>query len=169
MSVVPQTSSLDLFMLDGVHAASAMWYNEYHTLLNYGLDEDELQPLFFSDAGLNFPEDGIYCLESLADSNPDLCTRLVEATIKGWEYAFAHEEETLEHIMKRMREARVPVNKPHQRWMLKRMRDISMSDETATMGVLRRKDFERVKDALLDTGFMTTAPSYEEFYRGIYR
>ena len=45
--VLPQSQSLNLFLRGGVDVASAMWYNEYHTLLNSGLDPDELTPFFF--------------------------------------------------------------------------------------------------------------------------
>ena len=33
------------------------------TLLNAGLNPDELTSFFFHEHGLNFPEDGIYALE----------------------------------------------------------------------------------------------------------
>ena len=169
VTVVPQSSSLDLFLRDGVQAASGMWYNEYHTLLTYGLNEEELQPLFFNDEGLSFPEDGIYCMERTAVERPELCRKLVQATIRGWEYAFAHPEEALDIVIKRMQSAKVPASRAHQRWMLKRMEDIMMSDEAATMGILRKEDFERVRKVLLDTGFLDTTPTFEEFYKGTLR
>ncbi|MEZ7197446.1 ABC transporter substrate-binding protein [Pseudodesulfovibrio karagichevae] len=168
VTVVPQTSSLDLFMRGGVAACSAMWYNEYHTLLTYGLDESDLQPLFFNDAGLNFPEDGIYCLAKTAQERPELCARLMRATLKGWRYAFAHKDETLDIVLKRMEAAKVPAGRAHQRWMLDRMEDVTMADDGA-MGVLRREDFERVAWALTDTGFMESTPSYDDFYKGMAR
>ncbi|MCJ2164831.1 MULTISPECIES: ABC transporter substrate-binding protein [unclassified Pseudodesulfovibrio] len=167
VTVVPQSNSLDLFMRGGVQAASGMWYNEYHTLLTYGLDESDLHPLFFNEAGLNFPEDGIYCLEKTATERKELCLKLVRATIRGWQYAFAHTEEALDIVLHRMREAKVSVNRVHQRWMLKRMEDIIMSDENATMGVLRKDDFERVQQVLLNTEFMDTPVDYADFYRGM--
>ncbi|WP_319583394.1 ABC transporter substrate-binding protein [uncultured Pseudodesulfovibrio sp.] len=165
VTVVPQTSSLDLFMRGGVAACSAMWYNEYHTLLTYGLDEDDLQPLFFNDAGLNFPEDGIYCLQKTAEERPELCDKLVRATLNGWRYAFAHKDEALDIVIAHMEAAKVPASRAHQRWMLDRMEDVTMAEHWA-MGVLRREDFERVAQTLTETGFLDTAPSYEEFYRG---
>lgn len=168
VTVVPQTTSLDLFMRGGVAACSAMWYNEYHTLLTYGLDESDLQPLFFNDAGLNFPEDGIYCLAKTADERPELCRRLVRATLKGWRYAFAHKDEALDIVLAHMEAAKVPASRAHQRWMLDRMEDVTMADDGA-MGVLRREDFERVAWALTDTGFMDATPSYEDFYKGMAR
>jgi len=164
-TVVPQTSSLDLFMRGGVAACSAMWYNEYHTLLTYGLDEADLQPLFFNDAGLNFPEDGIYCLEKTAKDRPELCRMLVRATLKGWLYAFAHKGEALDIVLGHMEAAKVPANRAHQRWMLDRMEDVTMA-EHVPMGVLNREDFQRVVRALTDTGFVDTAPRYEDFYKG---
>ena len=55
--VIRQSYSVNLFLRDGVDVASAMWYNEYHTILNSGLNSDELTTFFFHEHGLNFPED----------------------------------------------------------------------------------------------------------------
>ena len=63
VNIIPQSYSLNLFLRGGVDAASAMWYNEYHTILNAGMNPDELTTFFFHEHGLNFPEDGIYTLE----------------------------------------------------------------------------------------------------------
>lgn len=163
--VVPQTDSLELFMRNGVVAASGMWYNEYHTLLSYGIEESELQPFFFRDYGLDFPEDGIYTLEKTANSRPEVCVALVEATRKGWMYAFNHTDEAIDIIIARMKEQGVPANRAHQHWMLKRMEDIIMSEDHV-MGVLRQSDYEQVKDALIDAGLIKEAPIFPEFYRG---
>ena len=59
----PQGFTLNLFLRDGVDAASAMWYNEYHTILNCGYDENELTTFFYDEFDLNIPEDGIYTME----------------------------------------------------------------------------------------------------------
>lgn len=165
VTVIPQTDSLDLFMRRGVVAASGMWYNEYHTLLSYGLEENELKPFFFSEYGLDFPEDGIYTLESTAKAKPELCQALVDATARGWMYAFNHPEEALQIVLRHMKEAKVPANLPHQRWMLQRMEDIINTDGHI-MGVLRQEDYETVKQTLIETGFIKSAPTYEEFYKG---
>ena len=166
VTVVPQSDSLDLFMRGGVHAASGMWYNEYHTLMTYGLEPEELKPIFFNEYGLNFPEDGIYCLEKTANSRPEVCRGMVKATARGWMYAFNHPEEALDSVMKRMKEARVPANRAHQRWMLARMENVILSDEVPVMGVLRQQDYERVVKTLKETGFIDDAPLFPEFYRG---
>ena len=132
---VYQGTTMNLFLRDGVAAASAMWYNEYHTLLNAGLNEDELKPFFFDQHGLNFPEDGIYCLEETVRRNIDLCRGFVRASLEGWEYAFANPEETLDVVMQHIRKANVGTNRVHQKWMLARMKDIILPPGgTAALG-----------------------------------
>ncbi len=166
VTVVPQSSSLDLFLRGGVQAATGMWYNEYNLLFSYGLDYTDLRPFLFRDTELNFPEDGIYTLETTANEKPELCRAVVAATVRGWKYAFEHPEEALDTVMKRMIKKNIPANRAHQRWMLDRMKDIMITENGAPIGVLRQEDFERVKSVLIDTGFMTNAPMFPEFYRG---
>lgn len=166
--LIPQTSTLDLFLRGGVAAASAMWYNEYHKLIMHGVDEDELVPFFFSDMDLNFPEDGLYCMESTWQKRPEACKALVQGTAKGWEYVFAHPHEALDIVLRNMTEARLPLNHVHQRWMLDRMRDIIQPENgTVPLGELSRRDFRRVTETLLETGFIRSAPAYEAFYKGV--
>ncbi|WP_419786940.1 ABC transporter substrate-binding protein [Pseudodesulfovibrio sp.] len=166
VTVVPQSDSLDMFMRGGVQVASGMWYNEYHTLMTYGLKPEDLKTFFFSDYALNFPEDGIYCLEKTANRRPEVCRALVRATARGWVYAFNHPEEALQSVIKRMKEARVTTNPAHQRWMLARMEDIILSDDVPKLGVLRQADYERVVKTLKEEGVIDSAPLFPEFYRG---
>ena len=76
---IRQSYSVNLFLRGGVPVASAMWYNEYHTILNAGIDPDELTTFFFSDYGLNFPEDGIYTLRQPLNDKPEICRAFIKA------------------------------------------------------------------------------------------
>ena len=162
---VEQGATMNLFLRDGVVAASAMWYNEYHTLLNAGLNEEDLKPFFFDRHGLNFPEDGIYCLEDTVRQNIDLCRGFVRASLEGWEYAFANPEETLDVVMRHVRKANVGTNRVHQRWMLARMKDIILppGGDTA-LGVLRRADYLRVAGEMQRSGLIKEIPPYGGMY-----
>ena len=75
--VLTQGASINLFLRGAVDAASAMWYNEYHMLINSGLEEQDLTVFFYDQFGLNFPEDGIYCLAPTLKQDPDRCRRFV--------------------------------------------------------------------------------------------
>ena len=66
-----------------------MNYNEYKRLLNSGINRDEINVFNFYDYGMNFPEDGIYCMESTFKKDPELCRKFVDASIDGWTYALA--------------------------------------------------------------------------------
>jgi NitT/TauT family transport system substrate-binding protein len=165
VKVIPQSSSVNLFLRGGVDAASAMWYNEYHTIINSGVDPEELTTFFFDKYGLNFPEDGIYAREELCLKDPELCSAFLKASLQGWDYAFSHQEEALDIVMKYMSAAKIPASRTHQKWMLNRMKDIIMKGGSRP-GMLDRKDYETVCSELQKAGLIKKAPEFTSFYRG---
>ncbi len=167
VEIVPLASSMDLFLRGAVTATTAMYFNEYHTILSSGLREDEIKTFFFRDTPFNFPEDGIYCLEETLKQRPMVALAVLNATLAGWRYAFAHEEETLDVVAKYMAEASLPVNRVHQRWMLTRMHEIIIPDgDIFAAGVLKRRAFARVVRVLLQQEILRTEVDYSTFYRG---
>ncbi|MDY0189234.1 MAG: ABC transporter substrate-binding protein [Desulfuromonas sp.] len=168
VEIIPQTNSLALFLHHAVSATCGMWYNEYHSLLASGLRTSELQPFFFRDTPYDFPEDGLYCLASTLEKNPAVAKKLLLATVMGWQYAFEHEEETLDLVAQRMQEANLPVNRVHQRWMLQRMRDILLTDEQLSPDdcILNEENFRQIVANLIDSKVFQTPIDYATFYRG---
>jgi len=167
VKVIPQSFSVNLFLRDGVEVASAMWYNEYHTILNAGVNPEELTPFFFHDYGLNFPEDGIYALEKTFNKDPALSCAFVKATIEGWSYAFVHPDEALDIVLRVMVQAKIPANRMHQKWMLNRMKDlISPPDHRGRIGMLEPSDYQRVAGELKESGLIGGIPDYRSFFIG---
>ena len=165
VKIIPQSFSVNLFLRGGVDVASAMWYNEYHTILNAGLNPDELTLFFFHDYGLNFPEDGIYALEKTFHKDPALSCAFVKATIEGWSYALDHPDEALDMVLKYMAQAKVPVNKVHQKWMLNRMKDLIFpADHRGRIGMLEPTDYQRVAGELKESGLIGRIPDYRSFF-----
>jgi NitT/TauT family transport system substrate-binding protein len=165
VKIVPQSFSVNLFLRGGVDVTSAMWYNEYHTIINSGVDPEELTTFFFDAYGLNFPEDGIYASEKLCMRDPELCSAFLKASLQGWDYAFSHQEEALDIVMKYMSAAKIPASRIHQKWMLMRMKDIIMTVRSMP-GVLDRKDYETVCRELQKSGLIKKPPEFTSFYRG---
>lgn len=159
--IVTTASPVQLFLHDGVQITSLMWYNEYHTLRNSGLDSDEMR-LFFFEGELNFPEDGIYLRADAYADDPRSARAFADASLEGWQYAFNHPEETVDLMIRVMEAAHVPANRVHQRWMLARMRDVIQPREVP-FGMLRQNDFQRVCEVLTARGKIATAPSYGAF------
>lgn len=167
--IVPIMGSVNLFLEDGIDATTAMWYNEYHTIINCGLNPDELTDFFFYDYGdLNFPEDGVYCLEEKYLRAPAVCKAFALATIEGWEYAFDHPEMALEIVMRKMAEAFVPANRAHQAWMLARMKDLIKPEGLKIpVGCLNERDYRTVSMMLKDYGLIPAITEFTDFYKGI--
>lgn len=182
--IVPQGNTMNLFLMGGVDLASAMWYNEYHTILNSGLDPNELTVFFFFSYGMDIPEDGIYCLEDTYRNDPDLCRRFVKASIEGWRYAFDHPVEALDIVMKYVNERNLATDRCHQKWMLERMRDVILTvpaemsagkpgirdsrwggpNATVPMGFLSPDAYDSTVKQLLDYGLIAHSPNYSDFY-----
>jgi len=162
---IPQSFSINLFLRGGVDVASAMWYNEYHTMINSGLNPDELTTFWFHEHGLNFPEDGIYVLEKNYKKDPGLARAFVKGSIEGWLYAFSHPDEALDTILKYISQAKVPANRVHQKWMLSRMKDlISPPGLDGPIGILNPRDYERVDYELKESNLVKRMPGYHSFF-----
>jgi NitT/TauT family transport system substrate-binding protein len=164
VKLVNQPYSVNLFLRDGVAVTSAMWYNEYHVIIDSGYNPDELVTFFFSDHDLNFPEDGIYCLDETYARAPELCMNFTAASLEGWRYAFDHPDEALEIIMKYVGQRHLRTNRAHQKWMLDRMKDIILL-EMPGAGKLNRDEYVKVCGELRRRGFIHEVPEYEGFYK----
>jgi NitT/TauT family transport system substrate-binding protein len=159
--VVQQSATVNLLLRGGVAATSAMWYNEYHTIVNSGVNPDELTVFALKDHGANYPEDGLYALQQTVDRDPQLVDAFVRASREGWDYAFDHPDEAVDVILRVMRQARLPANRMHQQWMLARLRDV-MRGSSGTLG---RADYRAVTEELQRKGLVHSVVDYDEFVR----
>ncbi|WP_235185943.1 ABC transporter substrate-binding protein [Methylomarinum vadi] len=161
---VRQSHTVNLFLRGGIDVTSAMWFNEYHTIINSGIDPEELNVFFLRDRGMNLLEDGIYALQNTVSHDPELAAAFVEASLQGWRYAFAHPDEALDIVINYMHEAHLPANRVHQRWMLERMRDLMMPADTQTkLGELREQDYVAVGRTMQEQGLIDDYPDYNDF------
>ncbi len=161
---VPQSQTVNLFLRGGIDVTSAMWYNEYHTLLNSGVNREELELIFLHEQGMNFPEDGLYALEKTVENDPALAAAFVTASLAGWRYAFEHPDEALDIVIRYMREAQVPANRIHQKWMLDRMQDLIMpATSQGTPGLLNQQAYEAAGCIMCIEGLVHSYPDYTVF------
>jgi NitT/TauT family transport system substrate-binding protein len=166
VDLVPLGSTVNLFLRDGVDATVAMWFHEYHSILNSGVEPWELTTIFFHDHGLNFPEDGLYCRQDLLERDPGACRDFVQASLAGWEWAFDHPEDAVDATMRYMLRAHLGTDAAHQRWMLARVQDLMRpAGSPSAAGILRREDYERAAEALRASGAIAAVPAFEAFAR----
>jgi NitT/TauT family transport system substrate-binding protein len=163
--MVPQYYSVNLFLRGGVDACAAMYYNEYHVLYQAGVDPEELTIFLLRDYGFGFPEDGIYCLESTLRQKPSVCRALAAASLEGWRYAAEHQEEALNIVMKYVREAHLPTNRMHMKWMLEAILPTIFPDAQPSQntGKLSARDYARTVAVMREQKLIASAPSYAVF------
>jgi NitT/TauT family transport system substrate-binding protein len=163
--IVPQYYSVNLFLQGGVDACAAMGYNEYHSIVQAGVDADELTTFSMRDAGFGFPEDGVYALAETIRRDPRLSREFAAASMEGWDYCRRHPDEAVSSVMKHAREAHVPTNRVHQRWMLDHVLAAIYPGEHDGWqpGTLSRVDYERTRAIMIGEGLIPGAPAYRRF------
>ncbi len=153
------------FLKGAVDVISVMHYNEYHNLINHGMNPEELMRFPLKDFDMNFPEDGIYCLASTCRSDPDLARQFVRASLEGWAYALANPEETLAVISKIRLKKNLITNQSHLRWMMAAMPEMLHPEDSADLeGRLLKSDFDRAVDFLLRTQRISHKVRYDAFF-----
>jgi NitT/TauT family transport system substrate-binding protein len=167
--IVPFDKGINVFLKNAVDIIVMMNYNEYKVMINSGINPDEVNKFYFYDYGMNFPEDGIYCMESTYKRDPEMCRKFVQASIEGWTYALANEEETIQVIHKYKEIAKISYNRSHSLWMLNSMRDmISSSGKKVKEGNLLESDFNYLTDFLYENKFINSKPAYNDFFKGAF-
>jgi NitT/TauT family transport system substrate-binding protein len=166
---VPQYYTVNLFLRRGVDACAAMEYNEYHTILQAGIDPEQLTTFALRDMGFDFPEDGIYCLEGTLADRPEICRAFAEASLEGWQYAKDNPDLAMAMVMNQVRQDHVPTNWVHQRWMLDKILACIFPGpgDTWQTGRLAPNTYARVAEVLEWQGLMASFVPYQQFCAGV--
>jgi len=169
-AVFPLSGSLAPLLQGAADAAQAMYYNEYNSLIERGLRKADLVEFHYADLGLNFVGDGLFTHARYREDHPDICAAAHAAIIQGWAYAFKHEEETLDTVLRHAEANAVVTNRNQQRWMLRAIKDLvthRVGPDPADWGELRREDYDFIIDALKSQGHDVSKLSYETFFRPV--
>ncbi|MEO1701319.1 MAG: ABC transporter substrate-binding protein [Pseudomonadota bacterium] len=101
VEVLKQGFNVDPLIQKQADCVSTMTYNEYWQVIDAGFTPDDLVVFNYTDQGVATLEDGIYTTEAnLADDGmADKLARFVQASMKGWEYACANQQEAAEIVL----------------------------------------------------------------------
>jgi len=158
-----------------VDLVSAMIYNEVDQIVGLGYDLDKLDVWLLPDAGINLLEDLIFTTEQVLAaedykgsglSGREIAARLVRATLRGWDWAVANQEETVEKSV-------LPVcgntcagsgtrsdPRSHQMWQMQEIAKLYMAGATerGCPGFLDPAAYEASVQLLLDQKILSKAP-----------
>jgi NitT/TauT family transport system substrate-binding protein len=99
-SLISQGFTMEPFLKGELDVASAMIYNEYYMVLESGVKAEELNIINYADYGLDFPGDTLFTSRQTLEQKPDLCERMVRASLRGWQYAVENPEEAADIVLK---------------------------------------------------------------------
>ncbi|MBP7205398.1 MAG: ABC transporter substrate-binding protein [Candidatus Cloacimonetes bacterium] len=160
---IPIDWSVNLLLNDAIDMMNAMVYNEYNRILMSGLREEDLVVFDLADYGFDLAEDGLYATKEFYERHKQQCHDFAAATLEGWIYAQSHKGETLDVVMRYLRENHLPANREHQAWMLDHMISKIMEDPNR-VGQLELHDFDLAQKILMDRGLLANPVGYKSFF-----
>ena len=140
--------SSNLFISGAIDATMAMIYNEAYNIHTSGFEN--VNHIHLSDYGYDFPEEGVYFTKDYIEKYPDKAKAFAEASQRGWEWAHQHPEETIDIVLKVMKEENLPANRQHQKWMLENILKLQIDDKTGTPTFeLEEEKIDQINEILL--------------------
>ena len=115
---IPYASNINLFVSGAIDATLAMSYNEYYQLVQAGFIPTKDNVYRFCEHGYNVQEDGVYMARDYYMKHKEQAHRFAAASRKGWEWAAAHPEETLDIVMRYVQKDHIATNRILQQLML---------------------------------------------------
>lgn len=157
------SQNVNLFVSGALDATLAMSYNEYYQLVQAGMQLTKKNVYRFCDHGYNIQEDGLYMTRDYYMKHKDQAKRFAEASRRGWEWVAQHPEETLDIVMKYVKENRIATNRIMQRLMLKEVLRLQIDRESKKREFRLRPDMvKRASNLMLENMMLQREVKYEE-------
>jgi NitT/TauT family transport system substrate-binding protein len=159
-----------------VDVASAMTYNELDQIVGLGYPLDTLNVLNPADIGAQLLEDNIFTTpELLADENfkesgvtgREIAERFLRATIKGWEFAVANQEEAVFIVTGYCGDTcngSGTTQSPliHQTWQMARIAELVKPTPETAVGAISSEAFANSVSLLTQVGLIKNAVTFED-------
>ena len=155
--------NINLFVCGALDATLAMSYNEYYQLMQAGIQMTEKNVYRFCNHGYNVQEDGVYMTREYYATHKEQARRFALASRKGWEWAAAHPEETLDIVMDYADRNHIATNRVLQRLMLKEVLRLQIDRESNKREFRLRPDMVRLASRLMaENRMLSREVTYEE-------
>ena len=155
--------NVNLFVAGALDATLAMSYNEYYQLVQAGIKMTDRNVYRFCDHGYNVQEDGVYMTRSYYNSHKEQAQRFAQASRRGWEWAAAHPQETLDIVMRYVQKDHIATNRVMQRLMLKEVLRLQVDRESHKREFRLRPDMVRLASRMMhDNRMISREVQYDE-------
>ena len=117
----------------------------------------------FSEHGYNIQEDGVYMTAAAYRKDRDSAERFARASRRGWEWAAEHPDETLEIVMKYVKEFRIPTNRVLQQLMLEEILRLQQDPDSGNREFRLRPDMvSQASGLMLESGILKSEVTVEQ-------
>ena len=156
-------SNVNLFVSGAIDATLVMSYNEYYQLAQAGVKLTERNVYRFSDHDYNVQEDGLYMTRAYYDEHRDEARRFAQASKKGWEWAVAHPDETLDIVMDYVRREHIGTNRVLQKLMLAEVLNLLVDRESKKREYRLRPDMvKKASHLMVENMMLKNEVTYEQ-------
>jgi len=100
-----QGFTMEPWLNDKYDVAQVTSWNELQTIYESGIGEDEVTLFKPTDYGVGTLHGAILATEEQINENPEALSAFVEATMKGWTFAFENPEEAIDIVMAEAQDA----------------------------------------------------------------
>ena len=142
-------TNVNLFIKGAIDATLAMSYNEYYQIVQAGYQLDSTNVYRFRDHGYNVQEDGVYVTRTYYRKHREVARKFADASRRGWEWAAEHPEETLDIVMKYVKENHIATNRILQRLMLEDVLSLQLDRESGEREFRVRPDMVKLASDLM--------------------
>ncbi|MBV8472667.1 MAG: ABC transporter substrate-binding protein, partial [Hyphomicrobiales bacterium] len=148
VKVLKQGFNVDPLIQKQADCISTMTYNEYWQVIDAGYKPEQLVVFNYTDQGVSTLEDGLYVMQDkLKDpAFVDKMSRFVRASMKGWDYARQHPDDTVKIVLDN--DATGAQTEHHQTQMLSEINKLTEGSD----GKLDKAAYESTVKTLLTGG-----------------
>ncbi len=152
MTVLKQGFNVDPLLQKQAACISTMTYNEYWQILESGIKPERLVVFKYEDEGVATLEDGLYTTDAkLADpAMVERLARFVKASVKGWQYAVAHQDEAVKIVL--AADTTGAQTEIHQKHQIAEVAKLVAAPQGHGLGYLDPAAYERTVSVLLSSG-----------------
>jgi NitT/TauT family transport system substrate-binding protein len=163
VTVLQQAFDVSALVQHKADCISVMTYNELGQAADAGYTADKIIQFNYSALGNDLLEDGLYVMQDrLADPKfKDDMVKFVRASMKGWDYALAHPDESAQIVVDSDDSGAATL--AHERYMVGEVAKLM----AGANGVLDKAVWDRTVQALLDQKLLTKQPDAESYTTAI--
>lgn len=145
VTIQPQQVALTPFLDRQVDVVAATLYNEMNTIKARKVSVNIIAA---EDSGITMPRDPLMTSEKVIQERPKLVQGFVNATLRGWKYAFQNKKETIDVLLR----VAPTLDRAHQEAMLVSTEEVTLAGTGKSQGIgyIDMPAVEKAHKVLLD-------------------